>query len=284
MDLLRWDDRPQLRRPVLVAAFEGWADAADAASDAVSWLASTWDARPFAGIDPEEFFDFTSTRPTVRLDEDLNRHVEWPRNVFSACSAPGSAHDVVLLQGVEPHLKWRTFAGLITEVCETVGVEMMLSLGALLAEVPHTREVRITGTSADAATIDRLGMIRSRYQGPTGILSVVTEALGARGIPSASLWAATPHYVSQTPSPKATLALVQRAGDILGASVRATDLEVASAAYERQVSEVVAGDEDVAAYVRRLEQAHEQPQLELRLPDAEALADEVEKFLREQSD
>ena len=280
MDLLHWDDRPQLRRPVLIAGFEGWADAADAASDALTWLASSWDARPFAAIDPEEFYDFTSTRPTVRLDDDLNRRIEWPVNVFSAASAPGSSHDVVLLQGVEPHLKWRTFGGLVLEVCEALGVELMISLGALLADVPHTRSVRITGTSSDSTLIDRFSLVRSRYQGPTGILSVLTDALARRDIPAASLWAAVPHYVSQTPSPKATLALVERAAAMIGASVQATDLELASAAYERQVSEVVAGDEDVAAYVRRLELAHGES--DITPPSGDELAAEVERFLREQ--
>src|SRR5687767_12905313 len=162
IDALRWDHQPTLHRPVLIAAFEGWADAGEAASGAVRYLANTWGARPFAGIDPEEFYDFTETRPRVRLDEELRRHIDWPANVFSAASAPGSTHDVILLNGVEPQLRWRTFTALIGEVISTLGVEMVLTLGALLADIPHTRPVRITGTSASNEMVDRLNLQRSR--------------------------------------------------------------------------------------------------------------------------
>ncbi|HUQ39254.1 MAG TPA: PAC2 family protein [Acidimicrobiales bacterium] len=282
MDALHWDHHPQLRRPVLIAAFEGWADAGDAASAAAGYLATTWGARPFASLDPEEFYDFTETRPRVRLDEEGRRQIDWPANTFAAASAPGSAHDVIVLQGVEPQLKWRAFTGLIVEVVQSLRVELVLSLGALLADVPHTRPVRVTGTSADDGLAAKLELQRSRYQGPTGIVSVLHDALARSGTPSASLWAAVPHYISETPSPKATLALVRRTADVLGAGIDASDLEIAAASYERQVSEVVAADDDVAAYVSRLEEAAEEDdELPLVPADGDSLAAEVEEFLRE---
>ncbi|MDQ1402325.1 MAG: hypothetical protein QOG03_641 [Actinomycetota bacterium] len=284
MDALTWEHRPNLRRPVLVAAFEGWADAGDAASTAAGYLAETWGARRFASIDPEEFYDFTSTRPQVRLDEGMTRHIDWPANELSAASVPASPHDVVFLQGVEPQLKWRTFSSLIGEVVTELSIELVISLGALLTDTPHTRPVRVTGTGTDPELIARLGLVRSRYEGPTGIVGVLHDSLARKGIPSASLWANVPHYVERTPSPKAALALVRKASDLLGAHVEALDLQIAASSYERQVSEVVATDDDVAEYVRRLEAGlgddddDDRPELQ----EGDALAAEVERFLREQ--
>ena len=224
MDPVRWDDRPHLRRPVLVAAFEGWNDAGEGASLAARYLAAQWAARQFATIDPEEFYDFTATRPRIGFREGSRREVTWPDGELSAASPVGSSHDVVFLHAAEPQLRWRTYTRAIVEVARSLGVELALTLGALGAEVPHSRPVRVTGTAVDADLERRLGLQRSRYQGPTGIVGVLHDALAGAEIPSASLWASVPHYVSGTPSPKAALALVERTGRLLEVRVVAADL------------------------------------------------------------
>lgn len=289
MELVRWESRPRLRRPVLVVAFEGWSDAGEAASGAVNFLAQQLEARPFAWIDSEEFYDFTEVRPTVRLIDGVTRTIDWPEPTFSAAPLPGANRDVVLLGATEPHLRWRTFTETVVGVARELGVEMVLALGALLSEVPHTRPVRVIGTSADPAIITRLNLLRSRYEGPTGILGVLSHAIGLEGIPAASLWASVPHYLPRAPSPKASLALVERLVEVLGANVPTVELEIASAAYERQVSEAVAEEEDVAEYVRRLEEEEEEEDEsdEIRpedLPSGDELAADVERFLRDQGD
>ncbi len=281
MDYVRWHDRPKLKRPVLVAAFEGWNDAADAATTAAKFLRDQWAARQFAEIDPEEFYDFSATRPHVQLADGVTREIVWPANDFYAASLPGSDHDIVVLLGVEPGLKWRTFCTQIVDVGRALGVELFITLGALLADVPHTRPVRVTGTAADAELVQRLGLQRSRYEGPTGIVGVLHDAFSKESVPSASLWAAVPHYVAATPSPKATLALVERAAELLGSSVPTTALEIAAASYERQVSEVVESDEDVSEYVHRLEETSLDDEDEIELPSGDALAADFERYLRE---
>jgi len=283
MQHVHWQDRPTLRRPVLVAAFEGWNDAADAASSAARYLRDRWSARPFASIDPEEFYDFTSTRPQVRLVEGMTRTIEWPETELSYAALPGTSRDVVVLLGHEPQLKWRTFTEQVVGVAKELGVELIVILGALLADVPHTRPVRVTGTAADGELVRRLRLARSTYEGPTGIVGVLHEAFSRANLPSASLWAAVPHYVASTPSPKASLALVERATNLLSARVATADLELAVADYERQVSEVVAADEDVGAYVRRLEvSADDDDVADMETVTGDALADELERYLREQ--
>jgi len=287
MDAMRWEERPSLRRPVLVAAFEGWNDGADAASSAARFLAEAWSARPFATIDPEEFYDFTEVRPHVRLVDGVSRQVDWPAPELSAASLPGLDHDIVFLRAAEPQLRWRAYTALLVDAARELGVELVVSLGALLADVAHTQEVPITGMAADAELMRRLGMKRSRYEGPTGIVGVLHDALTNAGIPAASLWASVPLYVGSTPSPKATLALVERTAALLGSDVGTVELEVAAAAYERQVSEVVGEDEDIAAYVRRLEDLNDEEESrdgdedDEELPSTDALADEVERFLRD---
>ncbi|MFN2608648.1 MAG: PAC2 family protein [Acidimicrobiales bacterium] len=284
MDHVQWEDRPRLRRPVVVAAFEGWNDAADAASAAARYLKLRWGARTFATVDPEEFFDFSSTRPQVRIADGLNREIVWPATEFSAAALPDTPHDVVVLTGTEPQLRWRTFCSQIVGVATELRAEMVITLGALLADVAHTRPVRVTGTAADPAMVGRLGLERSTYEGPTGILGVLQDAFGTAQLKSASLWAAVPHYVAATPSPKATLALVRRTADLLSTRVMTAELEQRALDYERQVSEVVATDDDVSSYVRRLEEAADvesaSPPMELQSGDV--LAAELEKFLREQ--
>lgn len=288
MGAVRWDSEPRLRRPVMLAAFEGWNDAGDAASTAARYLRDRWQARPFAAIDPEDFYDFSTTRPEVRLVDGVTREIVWPTNELSAAALGGSDHDVVVLLGVEPQLRWRTFCGEIVEVARRLGVELVVTLGALLADVAHTAPVQVTGAAADPTMAARLGLQRSRYEGPTGIVGVLHDACRHAGLPSASLWAAVPHYVAGTPSPKAALALVARAAALVGVPVATADLEIAAAAYERQVSEVVASDEEIAAYVHQLEERQlEERQLEEaahgdeELPSGEVLAAELERFLRE---
>ena len=312
MDALRWLLRPTLRRPVLVAAFEGWNDAGDAATMAAKHFSQRWMARPFAEIDPEEFYDFTSTRPQVTLIDGETRSIVWPTNTFAAGKIPGSNRDVIVLTGSEPQLKWRTFCELVMMVVRAFDVEFVMTLGALLADSPHTRPVRITASATDPDIVSRLSVTRSRYEGPTGIVGVLHEALAREKVGSASLWAAVPHYLPGTPSPKAALALVERTAAMLNTTVPVLDLQIAATQYERQVNEVVEGDEDMARYVRQLEQSHDNGDDEDdddddddaedddeaagldagaatgkltdefgNLPSGDALAAEVEKFLRD---
>lgn len=288
MEPVTWLHRPQLHRPVLVVAFEGWNDAGDAASLAVSYLAQAWDAEPFAEIDPEEFFDFTETRPQVKIVDGTTREVEWPVTEFLSARVPGTGRDVVLVRGVEPQLRWRTFTSLVVDVARQVGVEEAVTLGALLADVPHTRPVKVTGTTDDEELATRLNLSASSYEGPTGIVGVLQDGLHRAGMRSASFWAAVPHYVHQVPSPKAALALVERSATLVGARVNPLELRVAAEEYERRVSERVADDEDAAAYVAQLEEADDDERAEEAAPalpvDAGRLADEVERFLRSQAD
>ena len=284
-----------MRRPVLVAAFEGWNDAGDSATTALRHLVDRWHAVPFAEIDPEEFFDFTSTRPQVRLVDGVTRRIDWPSNRFLAGKVPALGTDAVLLLGSEPQLRWKTFCAHVVEVARVLDVELVITLGALLADVPHSRPVRITGSAADGDLVQRLKLERSQYEGPTGIVGVVHDALSAAGIPSASLWAAIPHYLPGTPSPKGALAIIERVASLLGVPIATLDLQIASTQYERQVNEVVDGDEDMSRYVRQLEEAYSEEDsddddadddvgaLVADLPSADALAAEVEQYLRDQN-
>jgi proteasome assembly chaperone (PAC2) family protein len=275
---LRWHFRPELDRPVLVVAFEGWNDAGDAASSTVRWFGDRWDATPFADIDPEVFYDFTSTRPEVRIEDDA-RVIDWPSNEFSVATLPGSERDLILLHGVEPQLRWRTFTDIVIEVARSLDAVMVVTLGALLAEVPHSRPVHVAGSAYDEAVVTRLGLAPSQYQGPTGITGVLHDRCHAAGIESASLWANVPTYVPGAPSPKATLALVEKTAELLGEAVITTDLEIASASYERQINELVDDDEETQAYVAGLEQRHD----EALRADTD-IVEEVERFLREHGD
>jgi predicted ATP-grasp superfamily ATP-dependent carboligase len=282
MDIVHWEQRPQLRRPVLMAAFEGWNDAGDAASLAVRYLVEAWSARRFASIDPEEFYDFTFTRPQVRLEDGDRRTIDWPSNELWAASIPGVGRDIVLLRGVEPQLKWRTYSAAIVGVARAVGAELTVTLGALLADVPHTRPVRVSGTVHDPGQATRFGLEHSRYEGPTGIVGVLSDACVRAGMASASLWATVPHYVGQVPSPKAALALVERSAALVGARVNPVELREAAEAYVDQVSERVADDEEAQAYVAQLEEADDLEQAETTtLPSGDTLAAEIENFLRD---
>jgi proteasome assembly chaperone (PAC2) family protein len=266
---------------VLVAAFRGWNDGAQAASLAASFLAQAWEARRFADIDPEEFFDFQATRPHVALEDGLTRRIDWPETVFYHGSIPGTERDAVLALGIEPNLRWRTFSEEIVELAGELGVELVVTLGALLADVPHTRPAPVTGSATDPKLVEELGLASSRYEGPTGIVGVVHDACRAAELPSASLWAAVPHYASLAASPKAALALCERLAGLLGTQFDLGDLERASEAYEQQVSEAVASDEETEAYVRQLEERRDALGDELDVPSGETLAAELTRFLRE---
>src|SRR5919205_2994667 len=252
-DELRIQGRPELTRPVLVAAFRGWNDGAQAASLAAGYLAKTWGAQRFAEVDPEGFFDFQATRPHVSLVEGVTRRIDWPETVFFHARPDGLDRDVVLLLGIEPNLRWRTFTELVVGLARDLRVELLITLGALLADVPHTRSAPVTGSASDSDLIERLGLQASRYEGPTGIVGVLHDACRAAGLPSASLWAAVPHYVSLTPSPRAAKALCDRLSDLLDIPLDTSELAEAGDAYSRQVSEAVAADTDTAAYVEELE-------------------------------
>jgi predicted ATP-grasp superfamily ATP-dependent carboligase len=266
---------------VLVAAFRGWNDGAQGASLATSFLAQSWEARRFADIDPEEFFDFQATRPHVALEDGLTRRIDWPETVFYHAEIPGLDRDAVLALGIEPNLLWRTFSEEIVELARELGVELVVTLGALLADVPHTRPAPVTGSASDTKLVQELGLASSRYEGPTGIVGVVHDACRRAELPSASLWAAVPHYASLAASPKAALALCLRLADLLGTEFELGDLERASSAYEAQVSEAVASDEETEAYVRQLEERRDTLGDELDVPSGETLAAELTRFLRE---
>jgi predicted ATP-grasp superfamily ATP-dependent carboligase len=278
---LRLSTEPTLRDPVLITAFRGWNDGGQGASLAGGYLAKTWAAARFAEIEPEGFFDFQATRPHVSLVEGQTRRVEWPDNAFYHAHIPGLSRDAVLMLGIEPNVRWKTFTGLVTGLAEQLGVGLVVTLGSLLADVPHTRPSPVTGGATDPELIERLGLQRSRYEGPTGIVGVLHDACARAGLPSISLWAAVPHYVSLAPSPRAALALCQRLGEILGTEIDTQELDEASERYAEQVSEAVASDEETSAYVTELEQRAELIDDEQELPSGESLAAELTRFLRE---
>lgn len=285
---LRWRHRPPLRRPVMITAFEGWNDAGSAATSAARFLVDAWSAVPFCDVDPEELFDFSTTRPTVRFDDEGIRHVDWPENTWHWAHL-GDDLDVVVLLGTEPQLRWRTFSHHVTALARHLDVRLVVSLGALLAEVPHSRPVSVYGAAYDPAVADELALTPSHYEGPTGIVGVLHDAYRAQGLSSASLWAAVPSYVPSAPSPKAALALVARVTHLLGTTVDTTELSEAAAEYETQLDEAVAEDDESLAYVARLEQAWDESDLDEGpsgsgregAADTELMA-EIERYLRDQ--
>jgi len=305
---VRWSVEPSLQRPVMIAAFSGWNDAADAASDAVRWLHRVANARPFAALDIEEYLDFQAARPTVELVDGVVRTVNWPSLSLSAGTLPAGGRDLVLLLGVEPNLRWRSFCDDVIGVARTTKCEMIVTLGALLGDTPHSRPIRCTGSATDEVLAARLGMQRSRYEGPTGIVGVLHDAVRRAGFASASIWAPVPHYVATPPNPKATRALLDRLRQLLDLDLDLTDLDIASSAWERSVSEVVAADADVSSYVERLETRFDTADdatdwldtddaiidddeedaddedwfYEDELPSGESLAEDFEGYLRDQ--
>jgi proteasome assembly chaperone (PAC2) family protein len=274
-------ERPELRSPVLVAAFRGWNDGGQGASLAAGYLAKLWNAQRFAEIDPEGFFDFQVTRPHVSLVEGITRKIEWPETAFRHAELPGAGRDAVLLTGNEPNVRWKAFTRLIVDLARELRVELVITLGSLLADVPHTRPAPVTGTASDEEMVERLGLEASRYEGPTGIVGVLHDACRAAGLSSASLWAAVPHYVSLAPSPRAAQALCDRLGGLLQIDIDTQELQEAGEAYAEQVSAAVATDEETQAYVEELEQRTDTITEEAQLPSGEALAAELTRFLRE---
>src|SRR5262245_6699385 len=246
---LRMVDRPALSRPVLIAAFKGWNDGGQAATLAAAYLARLWQAERFADIDPEGFVDFQAVRPTVSLDEGMTRHIEWPENAFYHAPIPDGDRDAVILLGVEPNYRWRAFTDLVSNLADELGVELVVTLGALLADVPHTRTAPVTGAATDPRLVEELGLQLSRYEGPTGIVGVLHDACRRHEIRSVSLWSAVPHYVSLVPSPRAAKALCERLATLLDVGIDIAELAEAEAAYAAQVSEAVASDAETTAYV-----------------------------------
>jgi proteasome assembly chaperone (PAC2) family protein len=279
-DELRIHERPDLERPLLITAFRGWNDGGQGASLAAGYLARLWDADLIADVDPEEFFDFQATRPHVKLVDGLTREIDWPETSFYKARPPEFDRDVVLLLGIEPNLRWRAFTKMLVDFSSELGVELVVSLGSLLADVPHTRAAPVTGSASDPDLVERLGLQASRYEGPTGIVGVLHDACRAAGLPSVSLWAAVPHYVSLTPSPRAALALCERLGSLLDTHIDVRELEEAAEGYVEQVSRAVATDADTQAYVEDLESRADELD-ETEIPSGEALAAELTRFLRE---
>ena len=283
MDSLTWEgDLPHLRSPVLVCAFRGWNDAAAAASTALTAVANSLDADLIARIDPEDYFDFQSTRPIISMDEGQTRRIDWPENNLFAVRIPGADRDLVLLDGTEPNLRWRTFSETIATAADALGIEMVVTLGALIAEVSHTLPVPITGLASSADLVEELELERSNYEGPTGIVGVVHDLCRRNGIESASLWAAVPHYVAAVPNPKAALALLRRLEGLTGIAVEASELEEETTDYEEQIGRAVAANPEIEELVARIEA--EQVDLlseEGDLPSADTLAREFQRFLRQ---
>jgi len=294
MDVIKMSQVPALRTPVLIGAFAGWNDAADAATTSISILIEHWQARRFAELDPEEFYDFTETRPNTRLVNGIQRGLTWPENTFYYYAAPDRVRDVILFNGIEPQLRWRTFSEAITQVCMQVAVADVVLLGSLIADVPHTLAVPISGATSNlkaARRLQRLGIQLSRYQGPTGIIGVLSERLQREGISAISLWGATPHYLAASPNLKVTAALLNRLNRLLDLKLDLSDLNQSARRFERQVSELVARDPEAREYVRRLEERAQleegdapgepsTPPASPELPSADALIRHVEELLR----
>jgi predicted ATP-grasp superfamily ATP-dependent carboligase len=283
MQPLVWESRPDgLRAPAMICAFKGWNDAGDAASAALSFVGSALGATRFARIDPEEFYDFQAARPLVRLKDGQTREIVWPGVDIFQAKIPRAPRDLILLAGPEPSMRWRGFSALIVDLAEALGVQLVVTLGALLADVPHTLPVVVSGLASDPSLVERIGMVGSSYEGPTGIVGVLHAACSDAAIPSASLWASVPHYVAAAPNPKAALALVRRLESLVGVSVDAGKLEQDATDYERQVGLAVQSDPDVQAFVERLERSVEsQPSETQDIPSGDLLAREFQRFLRQ---
>jgi proteasome assembly chaperone (PAC2) family protein len=287
VDSLTWQgDLPQLRSPLLVCSFRGWNDAAAAASTALSAIASSFDSELIAKVDPEDYFDFQTTRPTISLEEGQTRRLDWPANNLIAAPVPTADRDLVLLDGTEPSLRWRTFSETIATAADALGVEQVITLGALIAEVSHTLPVPITGLASDRQMVEELELERSNYEGPTGITGVVHDLCRQAGIDSVSLWAAVPHYVAAIPNPKAALALLRRLEGLTGIAVEASELEDETTDYEEQISRAVAANPEIEELVSRIEAE----QVDLltnegnELPSADSIAREFQRFLEQRGD
>ena len=272
---------PTLTNPILVAAFEGWNDAGDAATGAVEHLELVWDAQPLTEIDPDDYYDFQVNRPTVSLVDGVSRRITWPTTRFSVCRPPAADFDLVLVRGIEPNMRWRTFCreilGLITEL----DVQTVVTLGALLSDTPHTRPIQVTGTAYDSDAAARYGLERSRYEGPTGIVGVLQDACVGAGIQAVSFWAGVPHYVSQPPNPKATLSLLHAVEEVLDIPVPLAELPQQADEWQKLVDEMAAEDDEVVEYIRNLEERDDEiDESELKATSGDAIAREFERYLR----
>lgn len=284
---LEWT--PELDRPILIAGFTGWNDAAEAASTAVNTLAESWEAKQFGAFDAEEFLDYQATRPHVRLTEDVTRYVEWPENelLVTGQNPPGGNRGTILLRGPEPNFRWRSFCGAIVELAKELGVETVVTMGALLADVPHSRPVAVSANSPDAALIESLELTSSRYEGPTGITGVLHGVCAEAGLSAISFWASVPHYLPSVPSAPAALALLEGLSGVMDMDVDTTGLEKTAEEYREQVSAAVSQDSNLASYVQMLEERYDSQSEEegpRDLPTGEDLAQELESFLRERPD
>ena len=266
-------------KPVMILAFEGWNDAGDAASTALEHLQLNWDAKPLAEIDPDDYYDFQVSRPTVRLVVGVTRRVEWPTTRLSVCRPEGVDHDIVLVHGPEPNLRWRAFCNELLEHIDRLGVSTVVTLGALLADTAHTRPVPVTGTAYDADAAARFGLERNRYEGPTGIVGVLQDACVNAGVPAVSVWAAVPHYVSHPPSPKATLALLRKLEDVLDVRIPMGALPEQAEEWQQTVTEMADEDDEVSEYVRSLEELGD-AEIVLDEISGDKLAAEFERYLR----
>lgn len=267
-----------LERPVVIAAFEGWNDAAESATAVVDHLMREWNARVVAAIDPEDYYDFQVNRPTVGIDDNGFRKLTWPSTHVAVASPPGLDRDIILIRGIEPNMRWRQFTTELLETIDELGGETLVTLGALLSDSPHTRPIPVSGFASEPDLIDRLDLEQSTYEGPTGIVGVLQEACIQVDLPAVSYWAAVPHYVAQPPCPKATLALLHRLEDLLETALPLGDLVDEAKAWERGVDELAEEDEDIADYVRSLEESRDTADL----PEAsgEAIAREFERYLK----
>jgi predicted ATP-grasp superfamily ATP-dependent carboligase len=273
-----FDGLPQLRHPVAIAAFEGWNDAADASTGAIEHLEHVWQAREIARIDPEEFYDFQVNRPVVSLVEGETRRIDWPTTRFSAATPPGAERDVLLIRGIEPSMRWRGFCNEILEICHSLEVERVVVLGALLADVPFSRPLPISGSSSNKGDAERFNMTPTRYEGATGIVGVLHDACVRAEIDSLSFWVHVPHYANNPPCPKATLGLLHRIEDVLDLPVPMTDLAEESAAWEQKLRAAAEQDAELAEYVRVLEERSGDEGLQQTSGDE--IAQEFEKYLR----
>jgi predicted ATP-grasp superfamily ATP-dependent carboligase len=278
-----------LRRPIVITAFSGWNDAAEAATTAARYLATSFQAEKFAEIDPEEFYHFGLSRPYVRFkgESETEREIVWPATEFSIAQAPALPRDLVVGVAIEPHLKWKTYCNAVIELARRCEATLVLTLGALLAEVPHTRPVRLVGGASDPELAARLGLKPTRYEGPTGIVGVLNTMCREQGLATASLWANVPHYISGIENPKASLALVKRVLALVNATADLTDLDDAVRQFDQNLTEIVAQNEKIAGYITKLESrdAEEQSETEVAesdLPPSADLLAEIEQFLRQQ--
>ncbi len=272
------DDVRDLVDPVVIAAFEGWNDAGDAASSVIDHLMEVWSAEVIGAIDPEDFYDFQMNRPTIETGPDGHRRIGWPSTQIAVASPPGLDRDVILIRGLEPNMRWRQFCAELLAACDELGGSLVITLAALLADTPHTRPLPVTGSATEPELVDRLRVEQSSYEGPTGIVGVFQDACGKLDIPAVSYWVAVPHYVAQPPCPKASLALVHELEDLLGSAIPLGDLPEEARAWERGVDELAEEEEEIAEYVRALEETRDTADL----PEAsgEAIAREFERYLK----